>query len=162
MGGNTYGYDANGNQITRMITRVVDGNAVTETFDLVYDVENRLVNVSKNAVIIAAFTYDGDGKQVKSVIDSVTTLYVGAHYEVRSSEITKYYFAGASRVAMRRYTVPAETKLEYLLSDHLGSTSITVDSTGAKTSELRYKPWGEVRYASSTSLGLPTDYTRRR
>ncbi|MDX9993406.1 MAG: RHS repeat-associated core domain-containing protein [Anaerolineales bacterium] len=41
----------------------------------------------------------------------------------------------------------------------LGSTSITVDSTGTKTSELRYKPWGEVRYSSSANPGLPTQYT---
>jgi RHS repeat-associated protein len=40
--------------------------------------------------------------------------------------------------------------LYYLLSDHLGSTSITTDTNGALVSELRYKPWGEVRYTSGT------------
>jgi RHS repeat-associated protein len=38
----------------------------------------------------------------------------------------------------------------------LGSTSLTTDSTGEFESELRYKPWGEVRYASGAT---PTDYT---
>jgi len=37
--------------------------------------------------------------------------------------------------------------VEYFLTDHLGSTSITTDNTGAKVSEMRYKSWGEVRYA---------------
>ncbi len=33
-----------------------------------------------------------------------------------------------------------------MLGDHLGSASITTDSAGAKVSEMRYTPWGEVRY----------------
>ncbi len=68
--------------------------------------------------------------------------------------VTKYYFAGAQRVAMRK-----NGSLSFLLSDHLGSTSITTDAAGTKTSELRYSPWGEVRFSSSANPGLPTDYT---
>jgi len=41
--------------------------------------------------------------------------------------------------------------VEYLLTDHLGSTSLTTDSSGVKVSEMRYKPWGEVRYAWRTT-----------
>ncbi|MBI5822920.1 MAG: RHS repeat-associated core domain-containing protein [Chloroflexi bacterium] len=37
--------------------------------------------------------------------------------------------------------------VELILSDHLGSTSMTTDDKGVKVSEMRYKPWGEVRYA---------------
>jgi len=36
------------------------------------------------------------------------------------------------------------TGLKFLLTDHLGSTSITADgASAAKLSELRYKPWGQ-------------------
>jgi hypothetical protein len=57
------------------------------------------------------------------------------------TEITKYYFAGVSRVVVRKYTSPESTTLEFILGDRLGSTSITIDSTGAKTSEfIWYKP----------------------
>ncbi len=35
--------------------------------------------------------------------------------------------------------------VEYMLSDHLGSISLTADTSGAKVLELRYKDWGEVR-----------------
>ena len=44
----------------------------------------------------------------------------------------------------------------YLLSDHLGSTSITTDASGNKVSELKYRAWGEVRYSSGAPV---TDYT---
>jgi RHS repeat-associated protein len=45
--------------------------------------------------------------------------------------------------------------LSYLLGDHLGSTSLTTDALGNKVSELHYKAWGEVRYASGNT---PTQY----
>ncbi len=66
---------------------------------------------------------------------------------ITSGAISKYYFAGASRIAMRKYTIPVSMKVEYLVGDHLGSTSITTDANGAKVSEMRYKPWGETRYS---------------
>jgi len=94
---------------------------------------------------MATFVYDGDGNRVKSTINGTTTTFVGAHYELTGSTVTKYYFAGASRIAMRKYTIPSSMSVEYFLGDHLGSTSITTDANGVKTSEMRYKPWGEVR-----------------
>jgi len=64
-----------------------------------------------------------------------------------------YYYAGGTRVAEREATSGGET-LYYLLGDHLGSTAITADSSGNKVAELRYKAWGETRYALTS---LPTD-----
>jgi len=99
---------------------------------------------------------------VKSTINGVTTYFVGSHYEKSGSTVTKYYtstslsagFAGISRIAMR-----VNSTLSYLLTDHLGSTSITTNSNGALISELRYKPWGETRYSNGTT---PTKYTYTR
>ena len=47
--------------------------------------------------------------------------------------------------------------LSYVHGDHLGSTSLTTNAAGQKVSEQRYKPYGEVRWASGA--GLPTDFT---
>ncbi|HQU37791.1 MAG TPA: hypothetical protein PLR65_14495, partial [Anaerolineales bacterium] len=56
-------------------------------------------------VSIADFLYDGDGKRVKSVMNmsngSTTTYFVGSHYEVANGVITKYYYAGTQRIALR-------------------------------------------------------------
>jgi RHS repeat-associated protein len=141
--GKTYQYEANGNQVTR--------NIGSDTFSLLYDAENHLVEVKKNGLTIATFTYDGDGKRVKSVIGNETTLFVGRHYEVINGSVTKYYFAGDQRIALRK-----NGTLYYLLSDHLGSTTITTDANGNKLSELKYRAWGEVRYSSGVT---PTKYT---
>jgi len=76
---------------------------------------------------------------------------VGAHYELTGAVVTKYYFAGTQRIAMRKGAM-----LTFLLSDHLGSTSLTTDSAGNVISELRYTAWGEVRTQAGTTS---TSYT---
>ncbi len=53
---------------------------------------------------------------------------------------------GAQRVALRQGGT-----LYYLLTDHLGSTAVTVNSSGSKTAELRYKPYGQTRYSSGAT-----------
>ena len=42
--------------------------------------------------------------------------------------------------------------LYYLLSDHLGSTALTLDSGGNRTTELRYYPYGAVRYNAGNQV----------
>jgi len=105
------------------------------------------------------FIYDGDGKRVKSIIDTTagteTTYFVGAHYQVvndgTTQKIIKYYFAGSQRIAMR-----TNGTLNFLLGDHLGSTSLVTDANGENPIETRYTAWGEVRYSSGT---MPTKYS---
>jgi RHS repeat-associated protein len=88
--------------------------------------------------------YDGDGQRVKGTVSGVTTTYIGNWFEWSGSTSTmkKYYYSGATRVAMRT----GSSTLNYLLSDHLGSTAITANSGGGLSAELRYRPWGETRY----------------
>ncbi len=43
----------------------------------------------------------------------------------------------------------------FLLSDHLGSTSVSADVSGGNVTKQLYKGWGEIRY---TSGSLPTKY----
>ncbi|MBL8098507.1 MAG: RHS repeat-associated core domain-containing protein [Anaerolineales bacterium] len=65
--------------------------------------------------------------------------------------MTKYYYAGSQRIAMRK-----NGTLTYILGDHLGSTSLVTDSNGVVISETKYKAWGEIRYSSGTEQ---TKYT---
>jgi hypothetical protein len=146
VGSNTYGYDANGN----MTSRYVGG----QSFTLNYDAENRLVSVTGAST--ANFYYDADGAQVKTVVNGVTTYYVGNHYEVKNSVVTKYYFAGATRLAVR-----TGTTLSYLLSDHIGSSSVTTNANGVKTASALYKAFGETRF-SAGNLGTDYKFTGQR
>jgi RHS repeat-associated protein len=68
------------------------------------------------------------------------------------SSVTKYYYHGSRRVAVRK-----GGQVYYLHGDHLGSTSLTTDSSGQVVHEARYLPYGQVRWesgASTTDFGF--------
>jgi RHS repeat-associated protein len=136
-------YDANGN----MILRVVDGVTYSQT----WDAENRLIQVISGTQT-TQFVYDADGALVKKVVDGETTVYLGNHYEKKlsSGEARTYYYFNGSRVAMRQAGV-----LQYIVGDHLGTTSLILNADGTVHSEARHYPYGQERWASGT---LPTDY----
>ena len=93
--------------------------------------------------------YDGDGNLVKKIKpDGSKTIFVGGLYEVDKNsggtvtKTTVYYpAAGAMRVNGTLY---------YMLKDHLGSSSVVTDSTGAVVGEQRYYPFGETRLATGS------------
>lgn len=138
VGNTTYAYDANGNMTTR-------GSQT-----LTWDAENRLVGVSDNGTTMSA-VYDGDGNRVKKTEGSSTVLYVNRFYEkdLSSSVETTHYYLGGREVAYRKGTA-----IEYVCQDHLGSTVLTVDSSGGTLGTVAYSPFGATR---SSSGALNTD-----
>ncbi len=109
--------------------------------------------------VSAAYTYDGDGVMVKSVVNGVTTYYIGGIYEYQDDGTDtierKYYSTAGMRIAMRTIVNDTTDTLNWLLGDHLGSTSMVTDASGVMVSETRYSAFGETRYQNGT---LTTDY----
>jgi RHS repeat-associated protein len=137
-----YWYDENGNQTTR----IAGGKTYVQSFDA----SNKLQSVTEGGET-TTFTHDGNGTRVKKEApDGTVTYYVGGYYEVQGSTVTKYYYAGAQRVAMRR-----GSEVTYLHGDHLGSTSLTTNEAGGFEARVLYYPYGEERYTEGTLL---TDY----
>jgi RHS repeat-associated protein len=64
-----------------------------------------------------------------------------------------YYYAGAQLIAMRVLTGTTGNALYYLHGDHLGSTSLVTNASGAVLGRQSYTPYGSVRSGG----GLPTD-----
>ena len=64
--------------------------------------------------------------------------------------VTKYFFFSGKRVAMDR-----EGVVQYIVGDHLGTTSVVLDNQGSVVAESRHYPYGEERWSSGT---VPTDY----
>jgi RHS repeat-associated protein len=103
---------------------------------------------------------------VKKVASGETTVYpstslrtgMGNLYEkdVAGGQVRKYYYfnplpgTGGQRVALQK-----EGVLQYVLGDHLGSTSLVLNGDGTVHSEARYYPYGAARWSSGT---LPTEY----
>jgi hypothetical protein len=45
---------------------------------------------------------------------------------------------------------PATNNVYYVLSDHLGSTSVVANSSGVAVATQGYYPYGETRYSTGT------------
>jgi RHS repeat-associated protein len=136
-------YDQNGN-----LTGRSDGLTYK------YDAENRLTERSIHGGVMT-YTYDAGGGLAmrKDGVSGRTTEYIGGLYEKTtqgsSTTIVKYYSFGGSAVAMRK-----SGTLLFLLSDHLGSSSMVIEQNGAVVATMKYWPFGGMR--SSTGL-MPTD-----
>jgi len=72
-----------------------------------------------------------------------------------SEVATRYYHFNGQRVAMRQLVEGQADVVYWLVGDHLGTTSVVLNSDGSLQSEARHYPYGEERWRSGT---LPTDY----
>ena len=165
-----------------MTPRVEISGTQCITYTQTWGVDNRLIDVLSGTQH-TQFYYDADGGLVKKVDPRGTTAYVGADDEITwlvptqtvtttvpatfthrlyfplvalalnaaTGVSTTYYRFNGQRVAMRQGNA-----VYWIHGDHLGSASLTTSITGTKVSELRYYPFGQVRFASGT---MPTDRT---
>ncbi|MBI2864439.1 MAG: RHS repeat protein [Chloroflexi bacterium] len=150
VGGQAYGYDANGNLLT----------AEGRTYG--YDLENRLESVSAVGGLPArSFLYDGDGTLRRmDVGGNPTTRYVTGDYlvDIQTGEATVCYRFGGRTVAWRN-----NTQFRYLLTDHLGSTRGEANAGQSEAGQRRYYPFGGDRAVSGANdLGQDERYTGQR
>ncbi len=68
-----------------------------------------------------------------------------------TASVVKYYAFGGQTVMEKRGDA-----VIYLSTDQISSTSLTTDANGAEISQVRYDPYGSVRWSSGT---IPTDKT---
>jgi hypothetical protein len=106
----------------------------------------------------ASYTYDGDGNMVKGVVNGVETYYPGRHYNEEvddsTSTVKKFYTMGSATIAVRTIS-GTDDVLNWILGDHLGSTSVTANVDGSWNSEIKYTAFGEVRASNGLT---PTEY----
>jgi hypothetical protein len=89
--------------LTGNLTKRIIGS---DTYDLAYDPENRLIQVKKNSFVMATFTDNGDGQRVKQTLTGATTTFVGRYYEMSSTTSLgpKVQYTGATiKVAPVRF-----------------------------------------------------------
>ena len=139
----SFGYDRNGN-----LTSKTEGNS---SYAYVWDYDNRLKEVRQNGNLLFSYTYDTNGRRVRSFNSGtgVTTTYIysgiNVIYETTSTESTDYLYANGMRIAKK-----TGATVKYFHSDHLGSTRLVTDSSGQPTFESDYKPFGQDANATGT------------
>lgn len=118
--GQGYGYDNAGN-----LTNDPAGNTYS------YDAENRQTLFNNGDVQIGgSYFYDGDGRRVKKVVGSTTTVYV---YNADGQLIAEYSNTISSSYA----------GTSYLTEDSLGTPRIITYTDGSVKSRHDYLPFGE-------------------
>ncbi|MDQ2808148.1 MAG: hypothetical protein M3Z04_14730, partial [Chloroflexota bacterium] len=153
--GTSYTYDANGSQVSTSA-----GQSRT------FDPEGRLSSVSAGTSV-STYIYDANGQRL---LTSVTaggttrrTLYIGGLYEEQlGSGSINYYSFGGKGVGLRRSGWPSGNGQYRLVGDHLGSTTLLVDTATPPTVVQRqyHKPYGEIAFqwtlggSSLTSVGF--------
>ena len=136
-------YDANGN-----LTQDNTGR------QFIFNGDNRQAEVrDANNNIIGAYYYDGDGRRVKKVTLSETTVYV--------------YDAGGLLLAEYSTQVGGNST-SYLTTDNLGSPRVITDAAGAVVSRRDFMPFGEELSAGTANrttadkFGYGIDNVRKR
>jgi RHS repeat-associated protein len=177
-GSQAFTYDANGN----MVTRIEGSTTYTQVFDV--ENRLKTVSMTGGNSTVTNFAYDASGQRLQTVVElpatsRITTTYPFPGYEVEVQEswdctgvpkgqpcpgpwvvtatvVRKTYFLGGQAVATRVESLPAQSGdgFYYLHSDHLGSSSLLTNSSGAKVagSETRYYPYGSQRLAPSQTI----------
>jgi YD repeat-containing protein len=110
-------YDGNGNMVDRW-----NNNA---WYAQEWNADNKVTRVYGNGQDIRYY-YDADGVLVRKMQGGATTIYAGPHAEWNSvTGWTNYYWFNGRRIAMRN-----SGGVYWLHGDHLGSASVTTNSTG--------------------------------
>jgi RHS repeat-associated protein len=119
----------------------------------IYNQANQLSQVKNcgSNTLIAEYIYDHAGnrlvkKEYENGILKQTIYSPDDHYQTKklangTTENTTYYYANDELLARKN---PDGSKVFYY-NDHLGSTSVTTDSSGALVEETAYDPYGEIR-----------------
>ncbi len=143
-----YTYDANGS-----LTQNYQG----ERF--VYDAENHQTEYfdasNSGATPDATYAYDGQGKRVKKISSTETTIFV--------------YDGGGQVVAEYSTALASTQQVSYLTQDHLGSPRVTTNENGVVTNRKDFMAFGDEAISAQRVSGLSgngydlpelrTDYT---
>ncbi|MGB7069153.1 MAG: RHS repeat-associated core domain-containing protein [Pyrinomonadaceae bacterium] len=136
---NGYGFDATGN-----VTQDAEGR------HFIYDAENHQTELKDNLNnTIGEYLYDGEGKRVKKISASETTIFV--------------YNANGKLVAEYSTEISQTPQVSFLTQDHLGSPRVVTDENGIVTSRKDFTAFGEQNYTAqrTESLGYEPDTTRK-
>lgn len=101
---------------------------------------------------------------MKKIVGTTTTRYLSKLYECdttgANTSCSRFIWAGTQHIA----TVASSGIVHYWQGDHLGSSTVITDSTGARVQALAYYPYGDLRTNQSfttPAIDVPYKYTRK-
>jgi RHS repeat-associated protein len=151
----SYLYDPNGNMKT-------DGTRsfTWTSFDMPLVISKSATSGSPGSGS-ASFNYGADHQRVRQVwsqgSSQITTVYLDDFDMEKVTDSTgstyKHFVKVDGRIVATVVRAPSGNSVMYLLPDHLGSTAVVTDASGAVVDRMAYDPWGDRRFASGSSIG---------
>lgn len=97
--------------------------------------------------VVTTFGYDYENKRRYKVVEPSNgepsiTQYIDDLTEIRDGEVLKYVKVGGQRVARSSQTGGEFIAQSYYLTNHLGSTTLSIADDGKVTSATMYAPYG--------------------
>ena len=100
------------------------------------------------------FYYDAFGARVAKVAAGGSTIvYASQYIDIKDGVTTKYIFGADRRIAK----ITDGEGIQYFSKDHLGSSTVVTDDSGAVIEQADYRPFGEDRFYTGTAA-TPTPY----
>jgi RHS repeat-associated protein len=154
-----YAYDACGNVLTEATNRLFEWNHASQLATF------RNQTPSSEPTVYAQYRYDAAGQRVIKIVRKhggqlTVTIYIGGLFERlvltsatgSSDHDTIHVLDAAKRVATAHAGPPvpgdASPAVAYHLADHLGSSTIVLDGSGALFNREEYAPYGETTFGS--------------
>lgn len=113
---------------------------------IVWDADNRLVEVKQGPTTLASFVYDGLGRRQQKIAAGVTHTYVSDDDNLLEERIgtgqTLRYVEGPE--IDEHLAKQDGATISYYLADHLGSVVQETNSAGTATLARKYDPWGNL------------------
>ncbi len=135
----TYGYDANGNRISR----TDKNNVVTNTG---WDQTNR-----QTAYGAATYSYNGDGLRMSKTVSATTSQFVwdiaeGLPLTISDGAVT--YVTGSAGLPLEQISGAG---VSYFHRDQLGSTRLLTNALGQAANTYNYDPYGNLVSQTGTA-----------
>jgi uncharacterized protein RhaS with RHS repeats len=146
-----FGYDARGNQITR------DGKT-----EVTYNSFNKPTAITKNGSDIS-LKYGADLARYqqtrKEGTDTITTHYIGKHFEVEHRNGEKTWRSFISDIAILNQYSNKDPDIQFTHRDRLGSAVTMTDRNNHVSVRRFFDPFGKPRVGGDwshwSSLGMP-------
>ncbi|NLA74510.1 MAG: hypothetical protein GX846_03390 [Deltaproteobacteria bacterium] len=117
--------------------------------NIIYNHNNKPVQISYKGGIPTYLTYDGEGNRIKKAQGASNTIYVGNIFEKSGILEISHLYAHGKRIITRT----SDGKEYYTHTDHLGSTNLVTDETGQVIEENGYLPFGGALFRNEYNGG---------
>lgn len=130
---------------------------------LYWDEDNRLtktVDTTAGESVATSYAYDVKGMRILKEGPYGKTIYVDTGYvETNINIVSNHVFMGNTRVAsIVKHKDEQQPATYYYASDHLGSSSVLTNNTGAYHERIEYFPYGEVWVEDAATSTYSTPY----